>query len=139
MLASDVPATIERLKEIGYLDDRRFAETFATARVENEGFGRRRILNDLRARRIEGNMAEQAVTEALNGRSEEESIECWIDRRMPQAAAGQGLSTERELAAAYRKLLRAGFAPGPVLRALKRRAAHPEILDAVTEEEPEEG
>ncbi len=139
MLASDVATTIERLKEIGYLDDRRFAEGFANARVENEGFGRRRILNDLRAKKIEGNMAEHAVSQALDGRSEEELIESWIDRRMPRAAAGQGLGTERELAAAYRKLLRAGFAPGPVLRALKKRAANPELLaDAAIDEVDEE-
>jgi len=138
MLASDVAATIARLKDVGYLDDRRYAETFANARVENEGFGRRRVLNDLRSHRIEGNLADAAVTRALDGKAEEDLIEAWIDRRMPSVAAGRGLGTERELAAAYRKLLRAGFSPGPVLRALKKRAANPEILDAVVEEEEEE-
>lgn len=139
LLASDVASTIARLKDVGYLDDRRYAESFASWRAENEGFGRRRILNDLRARRVDGKMAEQAVEQALEGKSEEEQIEAWIERRMPKAAAGQSLGTDRELAAAYRKLLRAGFAPGPVLRALKRRAANPELMDeTATEEEPPE-
>ena len=64
-------------------------------------------------------------------------IDAWIERRMPRAAAGHGLATDRELAAAYRKLLRAGFAPGPVLRALKKRAANPELVDE-TAIEPDE-
>jgi regulatory protein len=141
LLASDVATTIERLKEIGYLNDQRYAESFASARVENDGFGRRRLLTDLRARRVEGKMAEHAVEQALAGKSEEDQIEAWIERRMPRVAAGQNLGTDRELAAAYRRLLRAGFAPGPVLRALKRRAANPEVLDetvADEEETPEE-
>ncbi len=46
-LPAGVDAVIERLKGIGYLDDRRFAEGFAAARVENDGFGRHRLMNDL--------------------------------------------------------------------------------------------
>ena len=50
------------LKGVGYLDDQRFAETFASARLENDGFGRQRLLNDLRARRISGNSRRKRST-----------------------------------------------------------------------------
>src|SRR6202034_1248138 len=79
---ADADATIDRLKEIGYLDDQRFAEGYAAARVENEGFGRMRVLNDLRARRVSGEMAEQAVEHAIGERSEAELIDAFIERRM---------------------------------------------------------
>jgi regulatory protein len=135
---ADAEAAIIRLREIGYLNDQRFAESYANARVENEGFGRMRVLNDLRARRVSGNMAEQAVEQALGGRSEAELIDAFIERRMHSVAAGGPIEDEKKLAAAYRKLRRAGFTSGPILAALKRIAARPEALEEPPEEEPEE-
>jgi regulatory protein len=135
----DVDATIERLTGIGYLNDQRFAESYASARVENEGFGRMRVLSDLRARRVSGNMAEQAVDRALKGKSEAELIATYIERRMPSVAAGGKIEDERKLAAAYRRLRRAGFTSGPILTALKGLAARPDLLEEPIgeEEEPE--
>jgi regulatory protein len=135
----DADAAIARLKDIGYLDDRRFAETYASARVENEGFGRMRVLNDLRARRVTGDTAEQAVEQALGDKSEAELIDAFIERRMPSVATGGKIEDERKLAAAYRKLRRAGFTSGPILSALKRLAAHPETLEEPLDEEEERG
>ncbi len=110
---ADSDGVIDRLKDIGYLDDRRFAESFAAARVENEGFGRMRVLNDLRARRVSGDMAEQAVVHAIGDKSEAELIDAFIDRRMHSLAVGGPIEDEKKLAAAYRKLRRAGFSSGP--------------------------
>src|ERR1039458_6285393 len=50
--AADVDPTIARLKEYGYLNDRKFAESFAAARLENEGLGKTRVLADLSRRRV---------------------------------------------------------------------------------------
>jgi regulatory protein len=81
---SDVDGLIGRLQDIGYLNDQRFAENYASARVANEGFGRMRVLNDLRARQVSGNMAEQAVEQALAGKSEAELIEEPIEEDEPE-------------------------------------------------------
>jgi regulatory protein len=134
---ADVDPVLARLKDIGYLDDRRFAESFAAARVENEGFGRMRVLSDLRARRISGKLAEQAVERALGERSEAELIEAYIERRMPSIAAGGRIEDERKLASAYRRLRRAGFTSGPILAALKAVAARPDLLEETPQEEDE--
>ena len=141
-LAIDIPpdadAAIDRLTEIGYLNDQRFAESYAAARVENEGFGRMRVLNDLRAHRVSGDTAEQAVEQALGDKGEAELIEAFIERRMPSIASSGSIDDERKLAAAYRKLRRAGFTSGPILSALKRLAARPDALEEpVDGEEPE--
>lgn len=134
----DVDATIDRLQDIGYLNDRRFAENFAAARVQNDGFGRMRVLSDLRARRVQGPLAEQAVEQALEGRSEAELIDSYIERRMPSISTGGPIADERKLANAYRRLRRAGFTSGPILTALKGLAARPELLEEpMEEEEPE--
>jgi regulatory protein len=134
--ASDVDATIARLQEIGYLDDQRFAESFASNRIESDGFGRMRVLRDLRARRISQSVAENVVERAFEGRSEDESIDSYIERRLPSLAAGEKIEDERKLAAAYRRLRRAGFSSGGILRALKRVAARPE---SVEEPPPDDG
>ena len=94
--SADADATIERLKGIGYLNDQRFAESYASTRVENEGFGRMRVLSDLRARRVSGSMAEQAVDRALEGKSEAELIATYIERRMPSVAAGGKIEDEQK-------------------------------------------
>ncbi len=136
---ADVDGAIARLKDIGYLDDERFAENFASSRVENEGFGRMRVLSDLRARRVSGKLAEKAVEQALGGRSEAELIDVYIARRMPSIADGGRIEDERKLANAYRRLRRAGFSSGPILTALKGMAARPELLEEPPpeEEDPE--
>lgn len=129
---------VERLKDIGYLNDQRFAESYATARIENEGFGRIRVLNDLKAHRVAGEMAEQAIERALGDKTEAELIDAFMERRMPSICAGGQIEDERKLAAAYRKLRRAGFTSGPILSALKRLAARPDVLEEPLEEEESE-
>ncbi|MEP6716540.1 MAG: regulatory protein RecX [Terriglobia bacterium] len=126
---ADLESAIARLKEVGYLDDERFAASYANSRLENDGFGRMRVLQDLRAHRVSGNLAEQAVERAFEGKNEAELIAAYIGRRMPSIAAGAPIEDERKLAASYRRLRRAGFSSGGVLSALKRRAANPELLE----------
>jgi regulatory protein len=133
----DADAVISRLEDHGYLDDRRFAQSYASSRVENDGFGRMRVLNDLRAHRVPGEMAEQAVEQALGARTEAELIDAFIERKMASLRGLSMVEDERKLAAAYRKLRRAGFSSGPILAALKRLAACPELLENPPEEEEE--
>ena len=77
--------------------------------MENEGFGRMRILSDLRARRIAGNLAEEAAARALAGHSEAELIDAYIERRIPSLTRPNPIENEQKLASAYRRLRRAGF------------------------------
>ena len=132
---ADVDASVDRLKELGYLDDKNFAENYAAARIENEGLGRMRVLQDLRARRIDSELADHAVNQAIGDRSEEEQIDAFIARRMNSLRIGGPIEDDRKLAAAYRKLRRAGFTSGAILKALKRLAARPEELAEPAEEE----
>ena len=133
---ADVDPVIARLKEIGYLDDKHFAEMYTTMRVENDGFGKARVLHDLRGRRVAPKLAEKAVSQAFQDKNEDEMVTAYIERRMPSVVAGNH-TDDKKLAAAYRKLRRAGFASGPILNALKRFAAHPELLDEPPPEDEE--
>ena len=128
-VGSDIDAALARLTEIGYLDDKRFAEMYTAMRVENDGFGKARVLHDLRGRRVAPKLAEKAVALAFQEKNEDEMVAAYVERRMPSVVAGGHTGDEKKLAAAYRKLRRAGFASGPILTVLRRFAAHPELLE----------
>ncbi|MBI1791748.1 MAG: regulatory protein RecX [Acidobacteria bacterium] len=127
--AEDVDAVLARLKEYGYLNDRQFAESYAGARLENRGLGKSRVLRDLRARRVAPAVAERAVAKAYSGVDENSLIEQFVDRKILRLRSGALFQDPKELASAYRKLIRAGFTSGNVLRVLKRLAKDPEIVD----------
>ncbi len=134
--AGDVDGVITLLKDRGYLDDRRFAESFASARLSNDKFGRSRVIRDLRTRRVAPGVAETTVRRVYQDVNEQALIEDFI-RRKYRLAEREGLfADDKDIAKAYRRLLHAGFRPGEILKTLKRFARNPELLDAF--EPPEE-
>jgi len=134
--AEDIEAILGRLKDCGYLNDQRYAEGFAAARLSNDKFGKGRVLQDLRQRRIAPKLAETTVRKVYDEVDEQQLIDEWI-RRKYRSALREGLfEQEKDFASAYRRLVRAGFRSGDILRALKRFAKNPELLDAF--EPPEE-
>lgn len=134
--AGDIDAVLARLKEDGYLDDRRYAEAYAAARLANDRLGRTRVIRDLRQRRVAPALAERTAAKVYQDVDEEALIEEWI-RRKYRLAPREGLFREdKDLAAAYRRLARAGFRTGEIVKVLKRFARNPELLDGF--EPPEE-
>jgi len=136
----DVDGVLARLKDVGYLDDKRFAEGYASARLTNDRFGKTRVLQDLRHHRVAPGLAEDTVQKVYEEVDEEKLIEEWV-RRKYRLAEREGLFQEdKDLAAAYRRLMRAGFRTGEIVKVLKRFAKNPELLDLieVPEEEGEE-
>ncbi len=134
----DVDATLERLKEYGYLNDRRFAESFATARLENEGLGKTRVLADLSRRRVAPGLAQETVGKVYAGSDDQALAEDYVRRKFRSAAREGLFQDEKEMASAYRRLVRAGFRPGTVVTVLKKFARNPELLDAFEEPAAEE-
>lgn len=128
---SDVEGIMGRLKDYGYLNDQRFAEGFAQARLSNEKFGKTRVIQDLRQRRVAPALAEKTVQKVYQDVDEPALIEDWI-RRKYRTAPPEGLFQEdKDLASAYRRLLRAGFRTGEIIRVLKRFAKNPDLLDTL--------
>ena len=67
---------------------------------------------------------------------EDALIEEWIRRKYRMAPREGLFRDQKDLAAAYRRLLRAGFRTGSIVKALKRFAKDPDLLDGF--EPPEE-
>jgi regulatory protein len=137
--AEDVDAVLAKLKQAGYLDDRRFAENYAASRLQNEGFGKMRVLRDLRQHRVAGTLAEQVAERTYKDTNESELIEGFLRRKYRGKQLGPFLAVEKNLAAAFRRLRYAGFSAGASIQVLKRYARQPEALDALESEEAEPG
>jgi regulatory protein len=127
--AEDVEGVLARLVESQYLDDRRFAETYAASRLSNERFGQTRVLQDLRHRRVSGTVAEKTVKSVYQDVDESALIEDFIRRKYRTADRETLFQGEKDLASAYRRLARAGFRTREIVRVLKKFAKNPELLD----------
>src|SRR5205085_6170016 len=92
--AEDVEAVIGKLKDSGYLDDRRYAESYASSRLENEGHGRSRVLRDLRQRRIAPALAEKTVESTFRETDEVDLIEAYLKRKLRAKDLASWLSEE---------------------------------------------
>jgi regulatory protein len=135
----DVDETIEKLKEYGFIDDRRYAESFTSARLENNGFGKQRTLRDLAQRRISPSIAVDAVEKIYADQDETSLIEAFIRRRYRNADREKLFREDKDLASAFRRLRLAGFQSSNIIRILKLFAAHPDKLDEVEiGDEPED-
>lgn len=130
----DVDAVMLKLKDAGYLNDRKFAESFASARLENDGLGKMRVLRDLRQHRIAPKLAEQVVQKTFESSDEVKLIENFLARKYRGKQLGAFLSEEKNLASAFRRLRYAGFSAGNSIRVLKRYAAQPDVLDTLEDD-----
>jgi regulatory protein len=120
--AADVDGVMQKLREYGFADDTKFSEAFASARLQNRGFGRFRVLRDLRSKRVSGNIAEAAVKKTFAGTNERELIQRFLDRKYRSKNLEEFLREEKNLASVYRRLRTAGFSSGNSLSILKRYA-----------------
>jgi regulatory protein len=132
--ASDVDEVLARLKESGYLNDQRFADSYASWRRDDGGFGKTRVLRDLMARRVAPAVAKQAAEAAYQGADEVAMIEKFLARKYRGKDLGALLKEEKHLASAYRKLRTSGFSTGNSIRVLKRYAEQAELLEDSGEE-----
>ncbi len=125
----DVDQVLARLKEAGFVNDRKFAGTFADWRRENQGFGKTRVLHDLMARRVAPAVAREAVETAYQETDEVVMIEAFLARKYRGKDLGKLLTEAKHLASAFRKLRGAGFSTGNSIRVLKRYAAEADQLE----------
>ena len=133
---ADVDHVLARLKESGYLNDQRFADSYAGWRRDDGGFGKMRVMRDLMARRVAPALAIQTADASYAEVDEIAMIEKFLERKFRGKNLGVLLADQKYLASAYRRLRGAGFSTGNSIRVLKRYAAD---ADRLEEMEPPEG
>lgn len=124
-----VEEVVARLKSQKYLNDTYYAVAYSSSRRDNEKFGRRRVITDLKAKGVHGDVIEKAMEETYSGVKEEELARAFLKRKRLSKPANN-----REAARIFRALMRAGFGPGVSVRILKNWDVDDEVLTALQEE-----
>lgn len=101
-----VDAVIDRLREYGYLDDERYAFGYASLKVKQRPIGRQRLKRDLLLKRVDQEVAEEALNLVFNETPEEDLIDRAIEKRIRLKGRPQSRETARKL---FDHLLRQGF------------------------------
>lgn len=104
--APTVGLVIGRLREYGYLDDEKFAFSYASLKVKQRPIGRRRLAQDLKFKRVDKQVADDALELVYSETSEEKLIDRAIEKRI--RVRGQP-SNRVEAKSLFDHLLRQGF------------------------------
>lgn len=122
----EMDAVVARLRELGFLNESRFAERKAADAAGRRLVGRQRVARELEARELDPSVVAQAVDTAYAGRDETAMALAHLERKLSAMLSGNGLEEPRTLQRAYGRLRRAGFghsASVTALRAHSRLAA----------------
>ena len=121
-----VELVIRRLKDQGYLND---AAAFSSFRRDNEKFGRRRVVTDLKTKGVHGDVIEKAVASVYDEVNEEKQARGYLRRKRLAKPLNQ-----KETARIFRNLMRAGFGAKTIFAILKKWDVDEEMLSALESE-----
>ena len=126
-----VELVVVRLKDQGYLNDARYAEAFSTYRRDNEKFGRMRVVTDLKARGVHGEVIEKAVSSAYDDVKEEGLARDYLRRKRLRKPKERD---QKQTARIFRQLMRAGFGAKTIFTILKKWDVDDETLTELENE-----
>ncbi|MGA9528454.1 MAG: regulatory protein RecX [Terriglobales bacterium] len=129
-----VELIIVRLKDQGYLNDARYAAAYSSYRRDNEKLGRLRVVKDLKAKGVHGDVIETAVASVYDGVKEEGLARAYLRRKRFTKPKDQ-----KQTARIFRNLMRAGFGSRTIFTILKKWDVDEETLTSLEEEVPETG
>jgi regulatory protein len=127
-----VELIIRRLKDQGYLNDARYAASYSALRRDNEKFGRRRVVTELKIKGLHADVLDGAVESAYAEVNDEQQAREYLRRKRVQKPKDR-----KEAARIFRQLMRAGFASKTIFNILRKWDVEDELLTQLEgEEEP---
>ena len=121
-----VELVIRRLKDQGYLNDAKYAAAYSSFRRDNERFGRRRVITDLKVKGIHADVIDKAVESVYDDVNEEKQARSYLRRKRLQKPRSQ-----KEAARVFRQLMRGGFGARTIFAILKKWDVDDETLTAL--------
>jgi regulatory protein len=112
-----VDRVVERLKELGYLNDEQFAASYASARLSARPLGRTRLRRDLQNKKLPSQITEQTLDEVYADGGEEDLIDRAIAKRLRLKGAPK---TPEDVKKLFDYLMRRGFSYQLVLRKVRQ-------------------
>jgi len=110
-----VELVVRRLKDQGYLNDAKYAAAYSAFRRDNEKFGRRRVITDLKVKGIAGEVLDKAVDASFAEVDEENQARQYLRRKRLKKPADK-----KQAARIFRQLLRAGFSSKTIFKILRQ-------------------
>jgi regulatory protein len=119
---TSVGGALSRMTELGYLNDESFARDYAAARLRSKGYGRYRLVNELRKRGVNPALANAAADEAIgDGEVELENARAFVVKRMRRLESmTEALAKRKKL---YDALTRQGFGSDVIRRVVDEALA----------------
>jgi regulatory protein len=127
-----VELVIRRLKDNGYLSDAKYAVAYSAFRRDNEKFGRRRVITDLKIKGVHGEVLEKAVDSVYAEVDEEKQAREYLKRKRLQKP-----KDKKQVARLFRQLMRAGFGTKTIFVILKKWDVEEEVLESLESETQE--
>jgi regulatory protein len=124
-----IELVVRRLKDRGYLNDSQYAAYFSSLRRDNQKFGRRRVITDLKIKGVHNDVIDKAVDTAFEGISEEKQAREYLRRKRIVKPKDQ-----KSTARVFRQLVRAGFGSKTIFTILKSWDIDEETLSALETE-----
>jgi len=124
-----IELVIRRLKDRGYLNDAQYAAYFSSLRRDNQKFGRRRVVTDLKIKGVHGDVIDKAVDATFEGVSEEKQAREYLRRKRMVKPKDQ-----KATARIFRQLVRAGFGTKTIFAILKKWDVDEETLTQLESE-----
>jgi regulatory protein len=106
---------IDKLRSLNYVNDATFARTWALSRVEDRGYGPRKITQDLKTKGISQNVIGEIIRELFDQDNEQEAAKKIILKRF----GGASLEEPKVLRRAVAFLQRRGYSDQVILDLLK--------------------
>ena len=124
-----IDKVIAKLKELGYLNDERFAADFTRLRKENDKFGERRVQQGLMQKGIAQPVMKEALATAYEDVDEVALARQYIERKRMKKPEGDREKKQKETAKAMRRLIAAGFSTKSIWKVLREWGAELEEVD----------
>lgn len=128
--ADIIERVISRLKEQKYLNDSSYAAAYSSFRRDNQKFGARRVITDLKVKGVHRDLIEKAIADAYTGVNEEDLARAFLKRKRLAKP-----TSNKAAARVFRALVRAGFSAGVSIKILKNWDVEDEVLTALQEED----
>jgi regulatory protein len=129
---------IARLRQLGYLDDKKFAAHYASSLARNRAFGRYRVRRELKAKLVDYRHIEPALRQAYEETNEPELLARVLEKKLRTVRLPV---TASKLSSLCQSLLRHGFAADAIMKAVRARPELRPVAEAasLTELECEAG
>ena len=123
-----VPEVLACLRQLGYLDDRKFAEQYAYSLAQNRAFGPQRVRRELKAKLVNYKDIDPAIEQAYQETPAPQLLEQALDKKLRTLRLPL---TRARFHSLCQSLLRLGYNTSDIIKAVRSRPELKPVADDV--------